>query len=375
MKFHTILAIAVLIGAGAWVATGEFSFVGSEAEGAAAAEASTPPTATSEAEPEPAAQSVAFAVSRNGDYRRKLLISGVTTSDKSSLLAARAAGVIASLAVEKGQPVAAGDLVMALDGPEKYSAVEAAESLLEQRQKEADADQKLLASGQIGSLRADASAADLVAARSALEAARAEVDRLEVRAPFAGIVDDVFVEAGAWVQPGADVATVIALDPIIAEGEVSEQFLGQIAVGDGAYVTFADGSTADGQIRFISREASELTRTFPLEVAVPNSDLKIPAGMSVTIELETRAVSAILIPRSVITLGQKGEIGVRTLDAGSTVSFLPVTIVDDTAKGLVVSGIEDGTRVIVSGQDLVADGQVVTGIDKTAEAEAWARIE
>lgn len=369
MKFHTILAIAVLIGAGAWVATGKFSFVGSEAEGAPATEESQLPVTESE----PVSQSVAFAVAKNDEYRRRLLISGVTTSDKSTVLAARTAGVIAKLAVEKGQPVAKDDVVMALDGPEKYTAVDAAQSLFEQRQREADADQKLLANGQIGSLRAEASAADLVAARSALEAARAEVDRLEVRVPFAGIVDDVFVETGAWVQPGADVASVIALDPIIAEGEVSEQFLRQVSLGADAHVTFADGTAAAGTLRYISREASNETRTFPLEIAVANPDLRIPAGMSVTIELETSPVPCVLVPRSVITLGPKGEVGVRIIGADGRVAFVSVTIVDDTVKGLVVSGIEDGMKVIVSGQDLVADGQTVTGIDKTAEAQAWAK--
>ncbi len=370
MKFHTVLAIAVLLGAGAWVATGKLSSVGSEAEGGAAAAENTPPP-----KPEAALQSVAFAISKNDAYKRRLQISGVTTSDKSSVLAARAAGVIANLAAKKGLTVTQGDLIMALDGPEKYTAVEAAESLVKQREKQAEADKTLLSSGQIGRLRVDESAADLVAARSALDAARAEVDRLEVRAPFDGLVDDVFVEAGAWVQPGADIASIIALDPIIAVGEVSEQNLPLVAVGNGAKVTFADGSVADGVIRHIRREASNLTRTFPFEVAVPNPDLRIPAGMSVTIELEATPIPSVMVPRSVITLGQNGEVGVRVIGEGDKVAFLPVKIVDDTAKGLVVAGIADGTRVIISGQDLVADGQEVDGVDQTALAEAWQRSE
>ncbi|AZQ68889.1 efflux RND transporter periplasmic adaptor subunit [Silicimonas algicola] len=369
MRFHTLLAIIVLVVAGAWVATGEFTSVGSEAAGESAAAAPAPePEAAPASEPE--LQTVAFAFATNSDYQRMLQVSGVTKADKASVLAARTAGVIAALPVAKGSAVDDGDLIMALDGPEKYTAVQAAESLLEQREKAAAADQKLLASGQVGRLRIDASQAELVAARSALDAARAEVDRLEVRAPFAGIVDDVMVEAGAWVQPGTNVASIIALDPIIATGEISEQNLPMVSVGGTAEVTFADGTTADGVIRYIRREASDLTRTFPLEIAVPNPDLKVSAGMSVTIRLEASPVSSILVPRSVITLGPKGEIGVRIIEEDDTVGFLPVEIVDDTASGLVVAGIEDGMRVIVSGQDLVNDGQSVVGVDQTAAAAA-----
>ncbi len=369
MKAHTVLAIAVLIGAGAWVATGKYSFVGSDVQDSGRAEAAVPaPTAAPEAD----RQTVAFAVARNVPYHRELRISGVTKPDKSTVLAARAAGVIAKLPVEKGAAVQEGDLLMALDGPEKYSAVAAAEALVEQRTKAAEADKSLLASGQVGRLRVDQSSADLVAARSALEAARADVDRLEVRAPFAALVDDVFVEQGSWVQPGADVASLIALDPIIAEGEISERDLAQVSVGAKAHVHFANGTEADGEVRYIRREASDLTRTFPLEVAIPNPDRAIPSGMSAEITIAGQDISSLPIPRSIITLGEDGAIGVRTLSETGVVAFQPVRIVDDTPKGLVVAGIEDGTRVIISGQDLVTAGQEVIGVDQTAMAEAWA---
>ncbi len=368
MKAHSVLAIAVLIAAGAWVASGKYSFVGSDIEEGARAEA---PAAAPSAEAD--RQTVAFAVARNMPYHRQLHISGITRADKSSVLAARAAGVIAKLPVAKGAAVSEGDLLMALDGPERYSAVDAAEALVEQRTKAAEADKSLLASGQVGRLRVDQSSADLVAARSTLEAARADVDRLEVRAPFAALVDDVFVEEGSWVQPGADVASVIALDPIIAVGEISERDLAQISVGAQAHVRFADGTEADGEVRYIRREASDLTRTFPLEVAIPNPGLAIPSGMSTEITLSGQDVQSLTIPRSIITLDDKGTVGVRSLTADGKVAFLPVRIVDDTPKGLVVAGIEDGTRIIISGQDLVSDGQEVTAVDQTAAAEAWAK--
>ena len=70
-------------------------------------------------------------------------------------------------------------------------------------------------------------------ARSAREPAAAElaraqaaVDRLRLKAPFAGIVDTVEVELGEWVQTGTPVATILSLDPIVVKAEVSELDLG-----------------------------------------------------------------------------------------------------------------------------------------------------
>jgi multidrug efflux system membrane fusion protein len=135
-------------------------------------------------------------------------------------------------------------------------------------------------------------------------------------------------------------------------------------------VNFANGTQAEGTVRYIRREASDLTRTFPVEIAVPNPDLSIPSGMSAEITVDTQEIMSVIVPRSIITLGTDGTIGVRTLEADSKVSFLGVNIIDDTPEGLVVTGIPDGTRVVVSGQDLVTDGQDVVGIDASAAAGA-----
>jgi len=372
MKSHTFLAISVLLAAGVWIATGKYSFVGSATGDAhGKAEAATPAPEQTSAAPAKAPQTVAFVKAKNTQYQRKIRIAGVTEADKSTVLAARTAGVIDRVTVDKGARVAKDDLIMALDGPEKYSAVRAAEALVEQRAKQAAVDQDLLQRGKIAPLKADASQSDLAAARSSLEAARAEVDRMELRAPFAGIVDDVMVETGSWVQPGAEVASVIALDPIVAVGEVSERDLRYVSVGAKAEVDFADGTVADGTIRFIRREASNLTRTFPIEVAVANADFAIPSGMSAAITISASGEPSVTVPRSIVTLGADGSIGVRKLESDDTVSFLKANVVDDTPEGLVITGIPDGTRVIVSGQDLVTDGQKVKAVDATAAAAAY----
>ena len=66
--------------------------------------------------------------------------------------------------------------------------------------------------------------------------------------------------------------------------------------------------------------------------------------------------------RSAITLDVSGALGVRVLSDDNVVSFLTVTIVDDTSRGLAIAGIEPGTRIIVSGQDMVSDGQTVDAV-------------
>jgi multidrug efflux system membrane fusion protein len=354
-KFHRIAAFCVTIAAGAWIATGEFSSVGSAQEAKAA---EPTPEAVVEA-PKPLLRTVAAVAPVVIDHARTIRLSGVTAADKRAALAARAEGVISSLALTKGSPVEAGALVMTLEGPETLAQANIAEIALAQRERELERSEKLFAGGntpEIEVLNArsarDAAAAELVRARAA-------VDRLELRAPFAGIVDNVDVEVGEWVQTGAGVATILALDPIVVKAEVSERDLSSVNPGSTAKVRLANGAELEGVVRLIAREASAETRTFPVEIALRNEDLALSSGMTAEVELKANPVRAVVVPRSVITLAEDGALGVRVVAADNIAQFAAVTVIDDTPEGLVVTGIPDGVRVVVAGQDLVRNGDAV----------------
>jgi multidrug efflux system membrane fusion protein len=92
--------------------------------------------------------------------------------------------------------------------------------------------------------------------------------------------------------------------------------------------------------------------------------------MSAEIQLEVETAPVIVLPRSVVTLDEDGTLGVRVLTGGGTVAFLKATIVDDTEDGLVLSGIAQGTRIIVSGQDMVSDGQKVAAVEAEGATSA-----
>ena len=80
---------------------------------------------------------------------------------------------------------------------------------------------------------------------------------------------------------------------------------------------------------------------------------------------------AVIVPRSIITISPEGIIGLRVVGADNVAAFAPVTILDDTEQGLVLAGVPADKRVIVAGQDLVSDGDVVT-VSELTPAEAAA---
>lgn len=359
-KFHKLAAVAVTIGFTAWIATGEFSSVGS-----AQTEAGTTP-----AEPKKAdaiVRTVAVVSPPRVNHARAIRLSGQTQADKRAVMTTRAAGIVAELPRQKGDHVKAGDLILRLSAEDKAAAVETAKALLAQREAEWEAAERLSKAGSLPKLQLDASRSALAAARSQLQAAITEVERNEVLAPFDGLIDRLAVELGSSVAQGGQVATILDLDPIIGAGEVSERDLRYLKIGDAADIRLVNGETHRGTLRYISRDASAATRTFPIEVAIPNSDDNIPAGMTAEVVLRAEPADAVVLPRSVVTLSANGDLGIRAVGADGKVTFHPIDLIDDSPTGLVLGGIPAGARVIVAGQDLVVEGETVIAVEADQE--------
>ena len=355
-RFHKLAALVVLVGFSAWVASGEFSSVGS-----AQSEADQKPAET--AQPETVLRTVATVTPPRVMHARAIRISGQTEAEKRVTLATRVMGVIESLPVKQGERVERGDLVMRLDASDKEAAVRMAESVVAQRQAEADAAEQLVKGGNAPKLQSDQARAALATAQSQLESAKSELAQYVIHAPFNGLIDRVPVQRGSTILAGAEVATLINLDPLLAIGEVSERDLRYLSIGDTAEVRLVNGETVKGTLRYISRDASAATRTFRIEVAIPNEDKRLPAGMTAEIELLGESTDAVVLPRSVVTLSQAGDLGIRAVDSNNKVVFFPIDLVDDTPTGLVLAGIPADARIIVAGQDLVTEGDEVKAVE------------
>ncbi|MCR9127243.1 MAG: efflux RND transporter periplasmic adaptor subunit [Rhodobacteraceae bacterium] len=193
-------------------------------------------------------------------------------------------------------------------------------------------------------------------AQAAVAAAEAEIDRLTIRAPFAGLLESDTAELGSLMQPGALCATVIQLNPIKIVGYVPETEVHRVSTGAIAGAQLANGAQARGEVIFLSRSADPQTRTFLVEIEAPNPDLAIRDGQTAEILISARGAQAHFLPQSALTLNNDGQLGVRIVEQGDRVAFNPVSLLRDTVQGVWVAGLPDTADVIVTGQDFVTEG-------------------
>ncbi len=205
--------------------------------------------------------------------------------------------------------------------------------------------------------------ASVISAKASVEAAKAsiasiekDIENLTITAPFDGLLETDTAELGALLQPSSPCATIIQLDPIKLVGFAPETEVDKVTVGAMAGARLATGREVVGRVTFLSRSADPLTRTFRVEVEVPNRGLAIRDGQTVEIIVASDGTKAHLLPQSSLTLNNDGALGVRYVGPDNITGFAPVSILRDTPEGIWVAGLPDKVDVIVLGHEYVIAG-------------------
>ena len=360
MKSSRLTAVGMVAAAVLWIASGHL-LPHDSAEGEAAVRAS-------EAKAQPLFR-VAVSVATVEPHSPTLTLSGRTEADRKVTVVARTGGVLNELRIKRGQQVKQGEVLAVLSDDARLAQVAQAEALVDQRKAELDAKRTLISTGALPKLDLVNLEAQHKSAEASLGMARAELERSIVRAPWDGVVTDVPAEVGvaAFSMAGKEIATLVALDPMLAVVEVSERKLAGIKIGETAEVRLVTTQTVKGRVRYVSSSASATTRTYRVEVELPNADHKIPDGITAEVVVSLNAVAATKAPRSALTISSAGDIGVRVVDAADKVQFVPVHIVEDQQDTMWLAGIPADARIIVRGQDFVREGQKVATVDAATE--------
>lgn len=295
---------------------------------------------------------------------------GRTEARRSVDVRAETTGLVVSEPLRAGTRVAQGDVLCRLDEGSRGAQLSEAKARLEEARAEAEAARSLAEKGFTAETARKAREAELQAAEAALRLVEIDIDRLELRAPFDGVLESDTAELGARLGPGEICASVIDLAQAKVTAFVSEQDVDRLAVGQNVEVRLITGTERRGAIRFIGRMGDETTHTYRVEAMLDNADGKLRDGMTAEIRVVLHGGAAHRLPQSALTLDDTGRLGVRTIDSESRARFIPVSVVRDTADGVWVAGLPDRATVIVVGQEFVRDGRLVKPVENPEAAPA-----
>lgn len=297
------------------------------------------------------------------DYTQKIIANGRSRASRSVTLRAETEGQVKSVIADEGQAISAGDEIVKIDVRERRERVNEAEELLKQRQIEFDASKKLSKQGYASDVRVAQTQSAYESALASYKRAQIDLEKTTIIAPFDGILGRRHVDVGDYLSVGNEISDIVDLDPLKVTVAVNEKEVVQIHQGDVATLNFAGGEIRQGVVSFIAPAADQESRTFQIDITMENVENPLPAGLTAQVEIAVAEQQAYQIEPSILTLNDKGDIGVKIIDQGGKVEFVPVTIIDDTSSLVWVTGIEGRARVVTIGQDFIVPGQVVEGVE------------
>lgn len=294
--------------------------------------------------------------SKSEAHELRVRAKGRSAPDKSVTVKAGTAGTVVSTPVREGTLVKKGALLCGLDVEARSARVKEAQAAVDSAKIDYEAAVSLAAKGLAPANRELAAKAAVDAAEAGLNSARVEIGRTQIRAPFDGVFERRLAEAGDYLSPGSPCGLLVDMSPVIVAAEVTESEAGLLKTGMAGTVLLADGRTFPAKLRYVARTASNQTRTFPIEAELETGDAIVAAGVTATLTVPAGKVPATLIERSLLTLSDAGELGVRHVLADSTVAFAPIRVIDETPEGAWVTGLPETATLIAIGQDYLNDG-------------------
>lgn len=303
-----------------------------------------------------------------------LTVTGSLRADLETDVAADANGKVLATLVERGQAVKAGEPIATLDtraaalGEQQARAqARLARETSELAKLECERGKQLFAAGAIPQAEYDrrmtacqVGEAQVGAAQAGEGLAKKQLADATVRAPFAGVIGERFVNPGQVVQPSTRVASLYRVDPLRLVLTVPEADLARVRPGQP--VEFRVAAFPDriftGAVRYLSPHVRPLSRDLVIEAVVPNKEGLLRPGMFAAARLRTGDAPVAVVPASAL---RKGEVATSLFVVTQGRAVERIVQTGEARDGLVavLAGARKGDTLVADPGDKVRDGAPV----------------
>ena len=328
-----------------------------------------------------AATPVAVATPAVGPGTQTLTLSGNLTPRQAAAISPQVAGLVATMRVDAGDVVSAGDPLVELDAriarleqARAGAVVEETRTALAEAERLRDEGRRLLERRVLPDSEVQAREAAVRLAEAAVTRARSELDlataRLAqhvIRAPFDGVVSRRLADAGEWVGTGNPVVELVAVNDLWLDVRVPQQFWNRLGpqLELEAYADALPGRELDAELHARVPVNDPAARTFLLRLLVHDGTGRLTPGMSARVELKLPGEGPVTsVPRDAIIRYPDGTTTVwmvTAADGGWVANERPVELLRLAGERAELAGeLPAGAQVVVRGNEGLADGERVT---------------
>ncbi len=295
-------------------------------------------------------------------FQHFIEINGSVKAEKEVIVSAEASGTINEIRVTEGERVKKGELLVVLNSSVISSNINELKNSLELATDNYEK-QAALWEQNIGTemqyLQAKNNKENL---EIKLQTLNAQMEMTKVKAPFDGIIDEIFSKEGELASPGVRILHLVNLTELKVYGSVSESLLPSITKGDMVNLSFPvyPDYTQKASIHRKSEVINEKSRTFKIEIKLHNGDRKIKPNMISKIRLnDFYADNAIVVPSHIIKHDFNGSFLYVAIDNGDQLIAKKTYVkpgITYESKTMILEGLNANEKVIVVGYNMVSSG-------------------
>ena len=291
-------------------------------------------------------------------------------------------GKIVEKAVEKGQYVNKGDVLAIIDNTDYQNTYDASQAAYETAQATEKRLRNLMKNNFSTRSQFDEAIAQLKIRKSELDNAQIQLDRCFILSPMRGVVDDIFVERGTFLNSGDPVALILQIDNLKVVVGIPESDVNAVRKLQNFSISFdaLNDKICTGEYHYLHKTTSSMARLYDLEIKVENPDREILPDMFARVNIiKTDIPGGLAVPTySLVTVNNKAGLYVETglyIEKDGFVHFREVKQgFSNQWKTQITEGLEPGENVVVVGHRLIEDGEKVNvskSINKIEELSQW----
>lgn len=304
------------------------------------------------------------------NFNHYVELQGNVITKQNVLIYPEVPGTLLKVHVTQGQRVSKGQLLATIDNGGMSSQLQQMKTQLALTKTTFERQERLWKQNIGTEIQYLQSKTNYEAQQNSVNQLNSQLNKFTIRAPFAGIIDDVIKDQGNVVAPGgsgSEVFRIVNLSNMYIEVDVPESYITSITVGKEVKVFFPVlNETITSKVRQTGNFINPNNRSFKVEIAVPNKDEKIKPNLTAKVQInDYQNEQAIFIPQSIISENADGDqyvFVVTKFNADSTAKTNRNIIKTGRTQGdfvEVLSGIDNGQSIIQEGARSVKDGQQV----------------
>jgi len=290
---------------------------------------------------------------------------GTAVANESVNITAQVTETVKAINFEDGDKAMAGELLVQLNNTEERARVEELKANIEEAKRQFTRIADLRQSNATSEQLLDEQQARVKALEAQLDIAIAQLNDLQIRAPFSGLLGNREISIGSLVQPGTTISTLDDISVVKVDFSIAENHLGSVAKGQRLSATSVayPGEEFEGQITNIDTRLDPVSRAIRVRATIGNEEGRLRPGMLLTVVVEKRVLNTLVLPEKALVPVEDKQFVYVVKDG---IAHQKEVLIGERRPGYVqiIEGVNIGDEVITEGTLRVRDQSPVNALNR-----------